>query len=278
MKWLDYLSAQLGCIYVWGAQGKDLGAMTQADAEAWIRKKETYGRSGYEANKAKYDANAERAIALYRQRLAEGRQHILAFDCSGLLMYFLQNLTGLVSSDHSAKMIYKQLCDVKYESADELRPGDPVFYSKTGKIADIGHVGVYIGDGRVEEAKNQLSGVVVTQLSDRPWNFFGHISALEPYLFDKPEYPAEPVLLEVTKPLLESEGIKTLQRSFNLLGYTDSDGCLLEEDGKLGAKTREALDAMIARNLGTVSAKLDVHIEGVGDIAFNAVRKGGGDT
>lgn len=277
MKWLDYLSDQLGCVYVWGAQGKDLGAMTQADAEAWIRKKETWGRSGYAENKAKYDKNAENAIALYRKRLAEGRQHILAFDCSGLLMYFLQNLTGLVSSDHSAKMIYKQLCDIKYGSAAELRPGDPVFYSKTGKIADIGHVGVYIGDGRVEESKNQLSGVVVTQLSDRPWNYFGHISALEPYLFDEPEYPAEPVPLEVTKPVLEGEGVKTLQKAMNQLGYTDSDGCLLEEDGKLGAKTRQALDTMIARNLGAVSAKLNVRIEGVGDIAFNAVQQGGGD-
>ena len=277
MKWLKYLAEQIGCIYVWGAQGKDLGAMTQADAEAWIIKKETWGRSGYAENKAKYDKNAENAIALYRKKLAEGRQHILAFDCSGLLMYYLQNITGLVSSDHSAKAIYKQLCDVKYSSADELRPGDPVFYSKTGKAADIGHTGVYIGDGQVEEAKNQICGVVITKLSDRPWNFFGHISALEPYLIAEPEYPAEPVPLEVTKPVLEGEGIRTLQRSFNLLGYTDSDGCLLAEDGKLGAKTRQALDAMIARNLGAVSAKLDVRIEGVGDIAFNAVRKGGGD-
>jgi hypothetical protein len=240
MKWLKYLAEQIGCIYVWGAQGKDLGAMTQADAEAWIRKKETWGRSGYAENKARYDANAERAIALYHQRLYEGREHILAFDCSGLLMYFLQNLTGLLSSDHSAKMIYNQLCDVKYGSAAELRPGDPVFYSKSGKAADIGHVGVYIGDGRVEESKNQLSGVVVTQLSDRPWNYFGHISVLEPYLVDKP------VHYELTEPRLSGSAVAALQRMLNLSGYHDDDDKLLDEDGVFGARSDQALTKFLA--------------------------------
>lgn len=248
IKYLDYLADQLGCIYVWGAQGKDLGAMTQEDAEAWIRKKETYGRSGYEANKAKYDANAERAIALYRQRLAEGRQQILAFDCSGLLMYFLQNLTGLVSRDHSAKMIYKQLCDVKYSSAAELRPGDPVFYSKTGKAADIGHTGVYIGDGQVEEAKNQICGVVITKLSDRPWNFFGHISALEPYLVD------EPIRFELTEPRLSGSAVAALQRMLNLSGYHDDDDKLLDEDGVFGARSVQALAKFAAAHSAAPAA------------------------
>lgn len=248
MKWLDYLSDQLDCIYVWGAQGKDLGAMTQADAEAWIRKKETWGRSGYAENKAKYDKNAENAIALYHKRLAEGRQHILAFDCSGLLMWFLQNLTGLVASDHSAKMIYKQLCDIKYGSAAELRPGDPVFYSKTGKIADIGHVGVYIGDGRVEESKNQLSGVVVTQLSDRPWNFFGHISALEPYLVD------EPIRFELTEPRLSGSAVAALQRMLNLSGYHDDEDELLAVDGVFGPRSSQALAKFAAAHSAAPAA------------------------
>lgn len=39
-----------------------------------------------------------------------------------------------------------------------------------------GHVGVYIGDGEVIEAKGHKYGVVKTRLSERPWTTYGKLS------------------------------------------------------------------------------------------------------
>lgn len=238
-EYLDYLDSMLGSVYVYGAQGKELTAMTQAEAEDWIRRKETTLRPGYEANKAKYDANAELAISLYRQRLAAGMRPIYATDCSGLVMNFLQNKKHLVEADHSAKDIYRLLCDIKYDSLDQLRPGDPVFYAKNGKPSGIGHVGTYLGGGIVEEAKNQREGVVLTELKARPWNFAGHISLLDPYLVD------EPVIFKLTTPRLRGLAVVDMQKALNSAGYTDDENKPLDADGVFGPRSAQAFDRLI---------------------------------
>ena len=45
------------------------------------------------------------------------------------------------------------------------------------------------------------------------------------------------------------EGMLALQRALNLLGYTDEDTHPLEEDGKLGGRTRSALEELIRYNM-----------------------------
>ena len=86
-RFIEYLRSQVGCIYVWGAQGEtDI-------TEEWIRKKETN------------EKNAERAIALWRRRKAEGMDPIAAYDCSGLIMKFLMD-EGLYRSDMSSRGLY----------------------------------------------------------------------------------------------------------------------------------------------------------------------------
>ena len=68
---IKYLKGHVGDIYVWGAQGET------NITEKWIRRRETG------------EKNAERAIALWEKRKAEGRSPIAAFDCSGLIVKFL---------------------------------------------------------------------------------------------------------------------------------------------------------------------------------------------
>ncbi len=47
-------------------------------------------------------------------------------------------------------------------STDELQPGDILcFYSGSSYI---GHVGIYIGDGKFVHAQNSATGVVITDL------------------------------------------------------------------------------------------------------------------
>ena len=62
-------------------------------------------------------------------------------------------------------------------------------YGKGGTIKTIpeqagvcvflnGHTGVYIGDGRVVEARGTFYGVVITKLTDRPWTSWRKFSEL----------------------------------------------------------------------------------------------------
>jgi hypothetical protein len=71
-------------IYVWGAQGQHGNEI----AEEWIRRRETSTK------------NANRAIALWKKRIAEGIKDIFAFDCSGMIVFWLM-LMGIFKSDMS---------------------------------------------------------------------------------------------------------------------------------------------------------------------------------
>ena len=156
-KFIDYLHAQVGCIYVWGAQGEtDI-------TEAWIRKKETS------------DVNAKRAISLWKKRIAQGMENIAAYDCSGLIMRFLID-EGLCKSDMSSRGLYSAAN--KLDRRTELMPGDLVFRHNGERIH---HVGVFVGSGMVIEAKGRDDGVVL-RLMDASgksyWNRYGRLSVI----------------------------------------------------------------------------------------------------
>ncbi|MBQ2985696.1 MAG: C40 family peptidase [Clostridia bacterium] len=156
-KFIDYLHAQVGCIYVWGAQGeKDI-------TEAWIRKKETS------------DVNAKRAISLWKKRIAQGMENIAAYDCSGLIMRFLID-EGLYKSDMSSRGLYSAA--QKLDRRTELMPGDLVFRHNGERIH---HVGVFVGNGMVIESKGRDDGVVL-RLMDASgksyWNRYGRLSVI----------------------------------------------------------------------------------------------------
>ena len=87
-EFIKYLKSHVGDIYVWGAQGEIVPDVN------WIRK--------MEINRTQ----ADRAIALYKKRKAEGRNPIYAFDCSGLIVCFLLE-NGLISHDTTAAGLYK---------------------------------------------------------------------------------------------------------------------------------------------------------------------------
>ncbi len=77
---LDYLEEQVRnhSIYVWGAQGQQGSAIT----EKWIKRRETS------------DTNYQRAVAFWKKQCEAGYGDVLrAFDCSGLGMYYLQNVS-----------------------------------------------------------------------------------------------------------------------------------------------------------------------------------------
>lgn len=241
---IEYLRSRIGSIYVWGAQGENV--LAEANPLEWIRSKETN------------ETNAQRAYALFKQRKQEGVNPILAYDCSGLVVAFLLDV-GILKADRTAQALY-DMCETKLRMG-ELEPGDFVFVY-TEASAKITHIGVYVGDGKVIEARGRDYGVVETNLDERPWNRFGRLAALAPYVS---EHPLSPMSLAVCKPVLSGDAYAAMQEALNALGYTDSDGNMLTVDGKWGKRSRQAYDKCVTANLGTISLDVTLHVEGVCD-------------
>ncbi|WP_370780790.1 C40 family peptidase [Eubacterium ventriosum] len=99
----------------------------------------------------------------YSQPLRNSGTH---FDCSSLA-YYAWNSAGIsVMKDGSntaaseAKWCSDNDCTVKEEN---LKPGDLIFYSysNNGRYKNISHVGIYVGDGKMVEAVDEATGVVM---------------------------------------------------------------------------------------------------------------------
>jgi cell wall-associated NlpC family hydrolase len=85
---------------------------------------------------------------------------VRGFDCSGLTMYALAPWLTLV---HDAASQYMQVGSF-HPSIDSLQPGDFVFWSGNGTVNGIGHVAVYVGDGKVVQAPRSGDVVRVTPI------------------------------------------------------------------------------------------------------------------
>jgi peptidoglycan DL-endopeptidase RipA len=85
---------------------------------------------------------------------------VYGFDCSGLTMYALAPWLHL---DHDAASQYTEVGSF-HPAIDSLQLGDLVFWSKDGTIEGIGHVAVYVGDGKVVQAPHSGDVIRVTPI------------------------------------------------------------------------------------------------------------------
>ena len=149
--------AHIGDIYVWGGNGQ-----TEISV-GWIRRMDTS------------ETNAQRSIRFWEKQKAAGMTDLAAFDCSGLISRYLQD-NGIVSSKRNCDHLWAMCTPV---TRAELRPGNLLFRERNG---DMYHVGVYIGGGKVVEAKGRDDGVVLRGINasgDGYWNKFGRLKALQ---------------------------------------------------------------------------------------------------
>jgi cell wall-associated NlpC family hydrolase len=109
---------------------------------------------------------AARAVSLARTQLGApyrwGGASPSGFDCSGLVMWVYGRL-GL-SLPHNAAALYSVGRPV---TRSKLRPGDLLFFS------GLGHVGLYIGRGRMIHAPQSGQSVEIQALSARRGSFVG---------------------------------------------------------------------------------------------------------
>ena len=228
-EFLNYLEEQRnsGSIYVWGAQGQG----GETISEAWIRRMETSRN------------NADRAIALWKRRKAEGKDALRAFDCSGLIVYFFQNLKGVLKSDTTANGL-KGMCGQVPQA--QLLPGDFVFrvYTSGTNKGKAYHVGVVVdAEKNIIEAKGRDDGVVKRPLNAEAgyWNAYGRPGFLKAEIEDGKPAPAGWELcrlLKKTSPLMKGEDVRAAQNALISKGYScGSSGA----DGQYGSNTAEAL-------------------------------------
>lgn len=236
LTYIKYLNNEVDrAIYVRGAQGENVSAMP--DPELWITYMETTRRGDYyKTHKEECDRNAERAIALYRARVAAGATDICAFDCSGLTVRYGLDME-LINKDYTAAGIYAKLC--RPISGPATIRGQLVFRAGNGTPAGITHMGTYVGDGLVIECIGRDYGVIRQQYRPDDWTFTGEWPALMHCCYD----------MQPVDKINDPVAIEALQAALNQLGYVDADGHPLTVDGKLGKRTDAAIRYFIRYNM-----------------------------
>lgn len=80
-------------------------------------------------------------------------------DCSGFTKYVMEHGAG-IHLERSSRGQARQGVEI---SADQMRPGDLLFY---GNGKNINHVGMYIGNGQIVHASTEETGIITS-----PWNY-----------------------------------------------------------------------------------------------------------
>lgn len=236
---IAYLEEQVAnkSIYIWGGQGQGHPTLT----ESWIRKKES-------------GSNLTKALSTFRKAVSAGKEKVCrAFDCSGLGMYWLQNLKGLSKSDMNANGM-KGKCTLIQKS--HLKKGDWVFRTyKTG--ANKGrayHIGYVVDDKlNVIEARGRAYGVVKRALNAQSgyWNTFGRPSYFASEIDTKEEQIEHASFNRTLKKGLKGDDVRELQILLN--GAGDN----IEIDGSFGSKTLAAVKAFQKRYKITANGVAD---------------------
>ena len=145
-----YLTEQIGQPYLWGGQHTEL---TPKNYVSVITKRE------------KKEENRDNAIAFCKKKFDEGATVLYAYDCSGLGMYFLQNLKHIFKSDMAANGMMQQ-CEI----VDEPKKGYWLFRLNDGKAT---HIGYMVSDTEVVHAAGRKLGVIKVPYAKSFWHRIG---------------------------------------------------------------------------------------------------------
>lgn len=221
---IQYLEEQYKnhSIYIWGGQGQAWPTVT----EEWIKKKES-------------GTHEKNALKTYRAAVNAGYQKKLrAFDCSGLGMYYIQQLAGLSKSDMNAHGMMGKCTLI---SKGEVKKGCWVFKRYTTGTKRAYHIGYVVDDAlNVIEAQGRAYGVVKRPLSKGGWNAYGIPSYFKKEIMaqDGGDIDISGRAYTFTRNL--KKGCKG-QDVANLQTLLNENGDDLKADGDFGTKTRAAV-------------------------------------
>lgn len=212
---VEYAKAQIGLPYWYGTFG-------QTSSEALYKNKKAQYPKYYTAT----DFSKQ-----YGKRV---------HDCSGLIKGYLMSVSATAAPTYNAS--FDKSADGFFNSCTE-----------TGSISTLpeipgvvlwkkDHIGVYIGNGYVVEAKGHAYGVIQSKVKDTPWTHWGKLKFID-YTSTKINVNNTSTNINVTinaRQLsygMKGEDVKALQALLNLRNNAN-----LEVDGSFGNKTMNAVD------------------------------------
>ena len=154
-EFITYLIDQIGEPYVWGGQHTKL---TPENYKTVIRNKETT------------EANANVAIAYCKKKFDAGATVLYAYDCSGLGMYWLQNIKGIYKADANANTMMHRCVDI--DTPEPPERGWWTFKLNNEKTRAV-HIGYMVDDEYVVEAKGRAYGVTKSKWREQDWDCWG---------------------------------------------------------------------------------------------------------
>ena len=158
LPYLTYLAEQVlhKSIYLWSGQGEVVDTLPVGKIISMENSR----------------ANAARVLT-HLAELAKDpdwfAKNAKAFDCSGLIVYWLLNIEKVYTWDHTANDIWKECVEIP---EGNQQPGDFVFssFSSAGRA---GHIGAVVEDGTVTESRGRDYGVVNRKFSAGSWKKIG---------------------------------------------------------------------------------------------------------
>ena len=211
--------------YIFGAAGIMWTEAKQKQKVDYMVNK--YGTSWQKNSEAKQDNYY--MSALYGSKWIG---HYVA-DCSGLFSWAYAKLGGTIA--HGSNSIYDRYCSKKGKLNSSLKntllPGTAVF---TGTEKAHGHIGLYVGNGKVIEAQGTQAGVCTSNLSAGKWTYYGELSAVD--YNNKSEQTTDTYYL--VKKGSKGEAVKTVQTMLMKLGYNLGSWGV---DGDFGSATERAV-------------------------------------
>lgn len=170
--------------------------------------------------------------------------HMVA-DCSGLFVWAFKQLGGSIY--HGSDTMYRKYCDAKGElksgtrtDGQGLKPGTAVFVWKESK-KKYTHVGLYVGGGKVIEAKGAKAGVTTSKITDSQWTNWGELKGVD-YSGTSPEPAPDPGPEPAKRPTIRKGNrniyVKEMQQMLQKLGYSLG---ICGVDGDFGTATEKAV-------------------------------------
>lgn len=164
-----------------------------------------WGGAGQTWTQAKQDAATRSMTVKYGSRWIGKR----VADCSGLFSWAFKELAGYMY--HGSNTMWNKYCTSKgtLQSGTTLHPGTAVFL--VNSAGSRHHVGLFIGNDTVIEAKGTAYGVVTSKLSH--WDEWGELTGV-----DYTNEGSETVVATLRKGD-KSEAVRVLQNKLLALGY-----------------------------------------------------------
>ena len=222
-----------------------IGKFQQALSENWGYIWGTAGVKWTEGKKKQLEQTTDEHHEMGRKYGKKWIGHMVA-DCSGLFYWAFKQLGGYMY--HGSNTMYLKYCTSKgkliggkRDDGYDLKPGTGIFVYN-GK--NYSHVGLYIGNGIVIEAKGTLAGVITSNVTDKKWTHWGELKDVD-YTGTAPS-PAptpEPTPTPGKRPTLRKGDkgpyVVEMQTMLHNLGY-GLGPCGI--DGDFGKSTKAAVE------------------------------------